>query len=508
MSKPKDLTSLLLEYAADSPEKVLFVHEGRHIQVGDVVEKVERLSAALLGLGITKGSRVLLMLPNVPEYVISYYAILRIGGVVVPANVLLRERELHYLMDDCEANAIIAPSVSSPDVVAAAEALDSRPQVIFWGDNAPDGFLRLERLIEEHGPTDSFAFVMPDDTAAIMYTAGTTGRPKGAVLTHYNLLGNTRACVKLINLKPRDRLIGLIPFFHAFGQTAVMNTALAAGASVVLVPRFDPEETMRAVKDYLVTVFVAVPTVYSILLSHSKVDSFDFSSVRYCISGGSALKPELLWDFQKRFSLTILEGYGLAEATAVATFNHLRQEPRPGSIGTPIEGVEVVLMDDNGNQVLPGQVGEIAIRGEYIMKGYLNRPEATRKVMQGGWFRTGDLARQDEDGYLYIVDRKTDMIVKSGFNVYPREIEELLLDHPAISEAAVIGVPDPVQGEAVKVCIVLRSGAQLSAEEIAAFCRQKLARYKCPRYVQFYQQLPKSPSGRILKKKLRENSKQ
>jgi len=499
----KNLASLLEDHAAASPERVLFIYNDKEIRGAEIREDVCRLTAALRSLRIERGSRVLLMLPNIPEYFIAYHAILRLGGIVVPVNVMLKERELHYLMDNCEAHAIVAPADCARDVLAAAESLDTMRQIILLGDNLPKGTEALEKLIENHESDETIADVYPDDTAVIMYTAGTTGRPKGAELSHYNLMSNARAGVNLLKIKSRDRFIGVIPFFHAFGQTAVMNTALAAGSSVVLLPRFEPEETMNAVQKHGVSIFVAVPAMYSLILSHPGVNSFNFKSVKYCVSGGSALKTELLKAFEERFSSTILEGYGLSETTSVTTFNHIHRERRPGSIGTPIEGVEVKVVKDDESEVLIGEVGEITIRSEYLMKGYLNRPEATRQVMKGGWFHTGDLARVDEDGFLYIVDRKTDMIVKSGFNVYPREIEELLLDYPGIAEVAVIGVPDPVRGEAIKACIILRPGAQVTAADLAAYCRERLARYKCPRYVQFYQQLPKSPAGRILKMKLR-----
>lgn len=507
MSENRDnLAALLHDCVVSSAEQVLYVFDDEELTAQSIWESVCRMSAALRSLGIERGSRIMLMLPNIPDYVVAYYAILCTGAVVVPVNVMLRERELHFLMEDCEARAIIVGPESLRDVQAAARHLVTLRHVIVSGDGAIPGVLDLRDLLQQHNPDEFIADVRPDDTAVILYTAGITGRPKGAELSHHSLMGNAFAGVNLLQIKSKDRLLGVLPLFHAFGQTAVMNAALAAYASVVLLPAFDPEITLKAVQEHRISIVLGTPSMYSLILSYAHKDQYDFSAVRYCVSGGSALKPDLMHAFEKQFSTTILEGYGLCETTSIATFNHLSHERRPGSIGTPIEGVEVRLLDDSNQEVVPGEVGEITVRSDYLMKGYLNRPEATRAVLRNGWFYTGDLARADEDGYLYIIDRKTDMIVKAGFNIYPVEIERLLLAHPSIAEVAVIGVPDAIQGEEIKACIVLRVGSQLSAQELANYCRERLARYKCPRYIQFYQQLPKSPSGWILKKKLRELS--
>ncbi len=499
-----NLASLLETCARKDPDKALYIYEGETHRAGALLESARRLCGALKSLGIHSGSRVLLMMPNSPDYVIAYYAILMTGAVVVPVHTLLREREIHYLMEDCEARAVIAHSSCAEDVVNAAASLVTLRHVILSREADRPGAHKLEDLISGHDPCDAPEEVFPEDTAVIMYTAGSTGRPKGAELSHRALLGNARVGINLLKVRSKDRIVGVLPFSHAFGQTAVMNIALAACAEVILIPEFDAVEVMRAIQEHRATIFVGTPSMYRLILMNDETRGFDFSSVRYCISGGSALKPDLLYAFEEAFSTVIFEGYGLCETTAIATFNHLHRERRPGSIGTPIESVDIKLVDDEGELVSPGEVGEIAVRSAFLMKGYLHRPEATREVMRDGWFHTGDLARQDDDGYLYIIDRKTDMIVKGGFNVYPMEIEKILLAHPSIREAAVIGVPDEVQGEEIKACIVLQEGASLSAQELADYCRQRLARYKCPRYIQFYRQLPRNPMGRISKSKLRQ----
>jgi long-chain acyl-CoA synthetase len=499
-----NLAYLLKTQADTHPDRILYIHGSEAISAQSIWNSVGRLSAALKSLGIEKGSRIMLMLPNVPEYIIAYYAVLSVGAVVVPTNWMLRARELHYLLEDCEARAIIADKANLEDITSASGSLVTLRHSIFKGEDLPDGILAFDSLLEGHESLPEPEMVASSDTAVILYTAGITGRPKGAELTHRSLTGNARVCANLLQVRPRDRLLGLLPFFHAFGQTAVMNTALAAGASVVLLSDFSPEGIMKAVQEHKITIFLATPSMYNLIESHPRTDQYDFNSVRYCVSGGHALKPELLTAFEKKFSTEILEGYGLCETTAVATFSHLHLGSRPGSIGTPIEGVEIKILNDAGDEVVAGQVGEIVIRSDYLMKGYLNRPEATAEVLRDGWFYTGDLAREDENGYLYILDRKTDMIIKGGFNVYPAEIEELLLSYPGIKEAAVISISDPVQGEEIKACIVCDGDSDVTAERLAAYCRERLARYKCPRYIQFYQQLPKSPNGRILRKKLRE----
>ncbi|MBU0519778.1 long-chain fatty acid--CoA ligase [bacterium] len=502
-SSDHNLSILLRQYAETQPEEPLLYYNELEIPASTVWQDACRLSRGLQQNGVLFGSRVLLMLPNSPEYLTAYYAILIAGAIVVPVNVMLRERELHYMMEDSEACAIIAQESSVQDVINAASSLVTMRTLILCSPQERPNTIRLRGLIEWSEPAAGPAEVSPDDTAVIMYTAGMTGHPKGAELTHRSLLGNARNGIDIMRVRSKDRILGVLPFYHAYGQTAVMNLSVAAGAGIVLLSDFDPVQVMDAVEKYQITIFMVTPSMYRMILLETEGRAYDFSSVRYCVSGGSALKPELLEAFEKRFNASIYEGYGLSETSAIATFNQLNHDRRPGSIGTPIDCVEVKLVDDLGEEVNPGEVGEITIKSIFMMKGYLHRPEATKAVLKNGWFYTGDLARQDEDGYLYIIDRKTDMIVKGGFNVYPVEIEELLMSHPDIAEAAVIGIPDDIQGEEIKACIVLREGSQISANQLSDYCRQYMSRYKCPRYIQFYQQLPRNPQGRVWKQKLR-----
>ncbi len=501
-----NLICLLEGCVSDSPERVSFISSEKEIKTGEIWNSVCNLSAKLSAMGIVRGSRVVLMLSNSPEYVISYFAILYTGAIVVPVNVMLRERELRFILEDCEARAVIADKDCAEDVIAAAGNMPTLNHVVIKGDSVSQGTIRLSDLIEE--PSDSIPVtdVSEDDTAVILYTSGHTGTPKGAELRHCSLIRNAHAGVNLLQVRSTDRIIGVLPFSHAFGQTTVMNTAIAACATVILLPEFDAEEVLRIIEKYKITLFLGTPSMYRLMLAASEKEMHNVSSLRFCVSGGSALEPELLKAFEEHFSTTILEGYGLSETTAVSTFNHTHRDRRPGSIGTPIEAVDIKLVDDAGEEVSVGEVGEIIIKTDYLMKGYLHRPEATRTVIIEGWFYTGDMARVDDDGYYYIVDRKNDMIVKGGFNVYPVEIEKFLLSHPAIKEAAVIGVPDHILGEEVKACIVINSGMTLTAEELDQYCRQRMARYKCPRYIQFFQRLPKNSLGRISNRQLREMS--
>jgi len=505
-SSENNLSSLLKRTHEADSQKILLHHNGQNFSADKIWQDTCRLARGLQQNGVLPGSRVLLMLPNYPEYIIAYYAALMTGAIVVPVNTMLREREIHYLMEDSEACAIITQESSSQDVVNAASSLVTMRTLIVCSQQDRPPMTRLNQLIEGSQAVDTIAEVSPNDTAVIMYTAGMTGHPKGAELTHNSLLKNSSLGIDIMRVRAKDHILGVLPFHHAYGQTAIMNLSIAAGATIFMYSDFDPLRIMDGVQKHQISIFMATPSMYRIILMETEGRSYDFSSVRYCVSGGSALKSELLEAFEKRFNTVIFEGYGLSETTAIAAFNHLNRERRPGSIGTPVEGVHIRLVDDLDEDVDPGEVGEIAIKSEFMMKGYLHKPEATKAVLKDGWFHTGDLARQDENGYLYIIDRKTDMIVKGGFNVYPLEIEELLMSHPEIAEAAVIGIPDDIQGEEIKACIVLKPGCQISANQLSDYCRQRLARYKCPRYIQFYQQLPRNPLGRVWKQKLRESA--
>ncbi|MFC9287327.1 long-chain fatty acid--CoA ligase [Streptomyces sp. NPDC057052] len=459
--------------------------------------ELDRLSAQAAALlrteGLRAGDRVALMLPNVPEFVVLYYGILRAGGIVVPMNPLLKARETEYHLRDSGAVLLFewyaAPGEGAQGAAAAGVRRIPVEPAAFAAELAP---------LEPHHDT---AAVADDDIAVLLYTSGTTGRPKGAALTHAGLRHNTEVNVTYVQrLTPEDVIVGCLPLFHIFGQTCTMNTAVFSGASLTLIPRFDPAVVFEAIARDGATVFEGVPTMYAALLQHPA--EAEVSSLRMCISGGASLPVELLHGFERRFGCAVLEGFGMSETSPVVSFNHADRPRKAGSIGTPIRDVEVRLLDDDGRDVAPGEVGELAVRGPNVMKEYWNRPEETAATMPDGWLRTGDLARQDEDGYLFVVDRKKDLIIRGGYNVYPREIEEVLHEHPAVALAAVVGVPDERLGEEVAAAVVPRAGAEVTAAELQEFVRERVAAYKYPRRVWLTDSLPMGPSGKILKREI------
>jgi long-chain acyl-CoA synthetase len=454
------------------------------------------VAGLLKARGLEAGDRVGIMLPNVPYFGIVYYGILRAGGVIVPMNILLKPREVHFYLSDPGAKHVFAwyevtGAAEEGAAAAGAEAIIVKPG-------------EFEQLLAESSPAPEDAERDGHDTAVILYTSGTTGTPKGAELTHSNMLENCRhGGTELVRVSEQDVILGALPLFHSFGQTCCMNNAVRAGACLTMIPRFDPAKALEIIQRDRVTLFEGVPTMYHAMLHHPEREKYDVSSLRTCVSGGSAMPVEVMRGFERAFGAVVLEGYGLSETSPVASFNHLDREHKPGSIGTPIHGVEMKVVDEQGNDLPPGEVGEIAIRGHNVMKGYWNRPDATAEVMRNGWLHTGDMARVDEDGYFFIVDRKKDMIIRGGYNVYPREIEEVLYEHQAVLEAAVLAVPDPKMGEEVGAAIVLRPGAEATADDLRAFVKERVAAYKYPRHIWFADELPKGPTGKILKREIK-----
>jgi long-chain acyl-CoA synthetase len=472
------------------------------VRLDDLVLPYEELDersarvAGLLGtLGVRPGDRVGLMLPNVPEFPVLYYGVLRAGAVVVPMNPLLKAREIEYYLGDSGARLLFAWHAAAEEAAKGAEAAGAS----FVGVAAGE----LDRLLDEHVAVTAVTERADDDTAVILYTSGTTGRPKGAELTHASLARNAAvSATTLFHLEPDDVVMGCLPLFHSFGQTCGLNAAVASGACLTLLPRFDPAKALEVIRRDGVTVFEGVPTMYLALLNHPRRGDHDTSSLRVCVSGGAALPVEALRGFEDAFGCIILEGYGLSETSPVASFNHPDRQRKPGSIGTPIEGVELRLVGPSGEDVPTGEVGEIAIRGHNLMKGYWRREQATREAIPDGWLRTGDLARQDADGYFFIVDRKKDLIIRGGYNIYPREVEEVLYEHPAVAEVAVVGIPHPTHGEEIGAAVVLKPGAEATPAELRAFCKQRMAAYKYPRHVWLEAALPKTATGKLLRRQV------
>ena len=450
-----------------------------------------RTAGWLRARGVEPGDRICIVMPNVLSFPAFYYGVLRAGATVVPINPLFKAGEMEHYFVDSGAKLAIVWATAAEEAAIAAQATGT--EIVIVDDDTLDSATQWPS-------TPEVAPRAHDDTAVILYTSGTTGAPKGAQLTHANLHHNCIAFIGLFDLDSTDVIMGCLPLFHAFGQSNGLNAAIAAGASLSLVPRFQPTPVLQLIERHHVTVFEGVPTMYVTLLN-TDAGAVDTASLRMCISGGAALPVEVLRGFQETFGAVILEGYGLSETSPTATFNR-PERTKAGSIGVPIEGVELKLVNRDGSDTPPGEVGEIAIRGRNVMKGYWNQTEATAAAIVDGWFRTGDMATCDDDGYYFIVDRKKDMIIRGGFNIYPREIEEVLYQHPAVREAAVIGVPHPTHGEEVAAAVRLRSATTASPEELRDYVKARVAPYKYPRHVWLVDALPHGPTGKILKREI------
>jgi long-chain acyl-CoA synthetase len=453
-----------------------------------------RVAGLLAERGVGPGDRVGLMLPNVPYFPMAYYGILRLGGVVVPMNPLLKGREVQFFLEDPGAKVLFAWHDFGEAAEAGADAAGADCILVKPGE--------IEQLVAAADPRDEVADREDDDTAVILYTSGTTGKPKGAELTHSNLTMNVKVASSLFDYSEEDVILGCLPLFHSFGQTCALNCSVRVGACLTLLPRFEPEKALEIIQRDKVTVFLGVPTMYSAMLNCERREDYDVSSLKMCGSGGAAMPGEVQRGFEEAFGAKVLEGYGLSETSPVASFNHPDRERKTGSIGTPIEGVEMKAVDEDGNEVAQGEVGEIVIKGHNVMKGYWNRPQATEESIKDGWFHTGDMGKVDEDGYFFIVDRKKELIIRGGYNVYPREIEEVLYEHPAVAEAAVVGVPHDELGEEVGAAVVLKQGEELDADELKSYVKENVAAYKYPRRIWFPDELPKGPTGKILKREI------
>ena len=490
-----NLASIVTESRERVPDNVAVRLGETELTYAELDDRSARLATLLAARGVEPGDRVGVMLPNVPEFPVAYYGVLRAGAIVVPMNVLLKRREIAFYLSDSGAKLLLAWHGFAEEARAGAE--EAGTELI---EVEPAGFAAL---LAGQEPTPGLAETEESETAVILYTSGTTGKPKGAELTHANLHKNADVSRRTTcEIEAGDVVLGALPLFHSFGQTVSMNASLAAGATLTLVPKFDPGEALATMQRDRVTHFYGVPTMYGALLHHPERESYDTSALRTCITGGASMPVEVLRGFEQAFGAIVLEGYGLSETSPVACSNHPDKERRAGSIGTPLEGVEMKVVDENDEEVPQGEVGEIVIRGHNIMKGYWQRPEATAEAMCNDWFHSGDMAKVDEDGYFYIVDRKKDLIIRGGYNVFPREVEEVLYEHPKIREAAVVGLPHPELGEEVGAAVVRMENEELLAEEVSAYVKDNLAAYKYPRVVWFLDELPKGPTGKILKREI------
>ncbi|MEZ0164322.1 long-chain fatty acid--CoA ligase [Kineococcus sp. LSe6-4] len=492
--------SLLTDHARSRPEDVAVRLDDHVLTWAALDDATSRVAALLRAQGVRRGDRVALIAPNVPHFPVLYHGILRAGAVVVPMNPLLRGREVnHHLTDSGAVLALVWHTVAE---AAHAGAVGTPTRVV---EIEPSATAALLAGVEPDPSADHEVLqaLDPQDTAVILYTSGTTGAPKGAELTHHNLLSNAVTSQEsLVKMGEDDVILGALPLFHAFGQTCAMNTALVAGRTMTLLPRFTAEAALAVVERDRVTHFAGVPTMYVAMLGEPTAADRDLSSWRSCVSGGASLPVEVLRGFEEKYGVVILEGYGLSETSPVASFNLPDVPRRPGTIGVPVRGCEMDLRSADGSPVAPGEVGEIVIKGENVMKGYWRNETATAQAITDGWFRSGDLATRDSDGYYTIVDRAKDMIDRGGYNVYPREVEEVLYEHPAVEQAAVVGFPDPLVGEEIGAAVVLKPGASATPEELQQHVKAQLAAYKYPRRIWIVSDLPKGPTGKILKREI------
>jgi len=511
-----NLSNIIEDSARRYPTKDAFIFMDTAMTYAQINGAANQVANGLKALGIQKGDKVALSCLNLPYFPIIYFGILKAGAVVVPLSVLLKKDEIDYHLNDSDAKAYFCFSgvENLPMGEMGYAGFQKAPQCehFFMIMPKPEmsssiaGTKTLASLMSGQPPTFETVQTSANDSAVIIYTSGTTGRPKGAELSHANLMMNTVICRDLFQGKFEDRQLIVLPLFHIFGMTCLMNAGILRGATNVLLPRFEAKVVFGLIQKHKINIFAGVPTMYWGLLSYQG-DEFDYDtiakSLTLCVSGGASLPVKVLEDFEARFKVPILEGYGMSEGSPVVTFNQLDVGRKSGSIGVPIWGVEVKLVDENGQDVSVGEKGELWYRGHNVMKGYYKKPEATAKTITNGWLHSGDVAIKDEDGFYYIVDRTKDMIIRGGLNVYPREVEETMIKHEAVSLVAVIGVPDEKLGEEIKAFVVKMEGATSTAEEIQAYTKDKIAAYKYPRIIQFVDALPMSATGKILKKELR-----
>jgi long-chain acyl-CoA synthetase len=509
--------SVLLDNSAQLyPSKAAFTFMDSSLSYAQINNAACRVANGLRAKGIQPGDKVALSCFNLPAFPIIYYGILKAGAVVVPLSVLLKKDEIEYHLTNSDAKAYFCYR-GTPEL-----PMDQMGYAAFNHVAACEHFFMIMATLEmpssiegtetlgslQNGQPSTFETFQSsgDDTAVIIYTSGTTGRPKGAELTHSNLLLNAILSADLMSAQAEDTLLLVLPLFHIFGMTVMMNAGIYRGCSHILCARFDPEMVFDAMQKHRVTIFAGVPTMYWALLNYTD-PKFDYQKIagnlKICLSGGASLPVNVIENFEKRFGIAILEGYGMSEGSPVVSFNQLAIGRKAGSIGTPAWGIEIKLIDTEGAEVPVGEKGELLYRGHNVMKGYYKNPTETAKVLENGWLHSGDIAIKDADGFFYIVDRTKDMIIRGGFNVYPREIEEVMIKHEAVSLVAVIGIPCEEMGEEIKACVVLKEGQTITDIELISWTKERVASYKYPRHIEFLQALPMSATGKILKKELR-----
>ncbi|MCK1981809.1 MULTISPECIES: long-chain-fatty-acid--CoA ligase [Peribacillus] len=533
----KPLYSFLKESAEEFPDKVSIHFQGKELTFREVYESALKFAAYLKSIGLQKGERVAVMLPNCPQGVISFFGILMAGGVVVQTNPTYTERELEYQMKDSGAKIILAMDILFPRVSAVASRTEIEHIIVTaikeylpFPKNLIYPFIQKKQYgivinVEHEGNHHLFSEIMrrriteevtvpidvDNDLALLQYTGGTTGFPKGVMLTHKNMLANTKMCNAWLykNKRGEERILAILPFFHVYGMTTVLVLSVMEGNTMIIMPKFDVQATLKTIQKQKPTMFPGAPTMYIGLLNHPDIAKYDLSSINACISGSASLPLEVQEQFEKITGGKLVEGYGLSETSPVTHANFIWDQPRvKGSIGLPWPDTDSVILSlENFEELPPNEIGEIAIKGPQVMQGYWKRPDETEKTFKNGWLLTGDLGYMDEQGFFYVVERKKDTIIAGGFNIYPREVEEVLYEHEAIQEVVVAGIPDPYRGETVKAFVVLKKNARATEEELNEFARKNLASYKVPRSYEFRNELPKTTIGKILRRVLIEEEK-
>lgn len=499
------VAAIVAEGANRFPDLNAITMNGVSTTYRELWEETKAYAGALKEQGITEGDRVAVLIPNVTDFARVYYAVLSLGATAVPIHALLKAREISYVLEDAEAKILVCAAGLLGE--GAKGAQNSRINLVSVMEPEAGEITRLEDLAAKAEPITTYLPRKAEDIATILYTSGTTGKPKGALGTHLALIEQTHSTLlNTMDIRQGDKLFGGLPLFHTFGQTCVLNTGLRIGAEVMLLPKFTADAALDLVLDAEIDVFFGVPTMYVALVEAGANREGKPTNLRYAISGGASLPLSVLSAFEKRFGAQIYEGYGLTETSPVACFNHVGREPRPGTVGTPVWGVDVEIADPaypNEIRLMPrGELGELVVRGHNLFSGYLNRPDATAEAVVDGWFRTGDLGTKDEEDYLRILDRTKDMILRNGYNVYPREVEEVLTSHPEISNAAVYGVPHDKHGQEVVASVTLVQGSTLSVQELIRWSSEQMAAYKYPRFIEIVKEFPLGPSGKILKREL------
>ena len=525
----KTVYQLLEEAVSVNPDGIATLFAGARISYRKLGAKIDQFANVLSGLGVKKGDRVAIVLPNIPAYPIAHFAVLKLGGILVPTNPLYVERELASQLNNSGAETVIildqlyerlsrVRKDTSVKRIILAEVKDFLPMVlgVLYGlknkslvqADESKGIYTYRNLMKQSFRSVPTAKVNPDETAIFLYTGGTTGISKGAVLTHRNLVVNVYQTKSwLWSMNPgQDVLLCALPFFHSYGMTTGLHLAVVSHSTMLLVPRFELVDVVKQIKKYKPTIFCGVPSLYNAISRYSKVSSSDVSSIQLCISGGAALPADVQSRFEELTGGKLVEGYGLSETSPVALVNPIHGHRKSGTIGVPIPNTEARIVHlETRENLNPGQVGELAIKGPQVMKEYWKMPEETAEVLQDGWLYTGDMAIMDHEGFFSIVDRKKDMIISAGMNIYPREVEEVLQQHPKIAEVAVVGIPSKVREETVKAYVVLEENQELTQQELIQFCTDKLAKYKIPKRIEFVKELPKSALGKVLKRVLKES---